>query len=175
MDKLWSIIETESIDIEYDRLMTPTRPLRGFYLSHPEGPLIGLDITLARQPREEKCVLAEEIGHHLTAPQCNAIVVYRNYAATPAGGTVLLAKDERSAYRWATMQLMPTLEVCRALHAGCQTAAELADYFEVTEWFVYRKLGFLKAELKKKGLRPRAHELLRLEIIPELLSLASAY
>lgn len=175
IDKLWAIIEAEGIDVEYDTLWTPKRPLLGIYLPHKEAPLIGLDVGLLKpeNTRLHTCILAEEVGHHITVPRTNIVKVYKNYACNVR--FITLAQDERKAYYWATSYLMPIVEVCRALRDGCQTAADLADYFEVTEWFVYRKLGFLKAELKKKGVRIKANELLRLEIVPELLVLADIY
>ncbi len=111
--------------------------VNGLYL-WDDGPVILLDKRLLKHPRLYKCVLAEEIGHYFTAPVSNLLVVHTSY-----NREIAMSADERRALKWATDFLIPDHKLLAAMHCGCLTVHELADHFQVTEWFMHRKLGFI--------------------------------
>lgn len=141
MERLWQIIHKENIWVEYCRLGGPEK-VRGLYLWY-DGPLILLDEGLLNQPRLHKCVLAEEIRHFYTAsPSSNLLVVHTSYSRE-----VAVSRDERRALKWATDFLMPDREFFLALKRGYRTCHDLAEYFDVTEWFVHRKWEFFNVSI----------------------------
>lgn len=137
MNRLWRIIEKEKIRVEYaDMSDIPERP-KGLYMYDPNtGPIIILDIKMTG--RILKCVLAHEIGHFYTSPRTNILKAY-----TSTNQRTQIAQDERNALEWACSFLMPNVEFCRALSDGYTDAYNLAGYFDVTEWMVHRKFGFI--------------------------------
>ncbi|MDO0824039.1 ImmA/IrrE family metallo-endopeptidase [Desulfosporosinus nitroreducens] len=140
MKKLWDIIIKESIEIRYKDFSSLPENINGLYIYDQRlGPLIILDKGLHHSYRLHKCVLAEEIGHFYTAARTNVLTVH-----TSANLQTMESQDERKAGQWATDFLIPDKEFVKALEAGCRSCFELAEYFDVTEWFMYRKLDFLK-------------------------------
>ncbi|WP_298203113.1 ImmA/IrrE family metallo-endopeptidase [Desulfosporosinus sp.] len=138
--KLWDIVNKENIEIRYKDFSLLPENINGLYIYDQRlGPLIILDKSLTHSHRLHKCVLAEEIGHHFTAARTNLLSVH-----TSANLQTMEAQDERKAAQWATDFLIPDCDLVKALEAGCHSCFELAEYFDVTEWFMYRKLSFLK-------------------------------
>ncbi len=162
MDRLWTIVEREKIRIRYEDLSgIPEKPLGLYIYSNIIGPVITLDIGLDHLRRLKKCVLAEEIGHFHTAPRTNMLRAY-----TSANQRIMQSQDERKAMQWATDFLIPDTELTKALKAGCRSCFELAEYFDVTEWFMYRKLGLLKMCFRRTGLKVRGKDLFETEMLP---------
>ncbi|WP_068965013.1 ImmA/IrrE family metallo-endopeptidase [Desulfosporosinus sp. BG] len=140
MKKLWDIVIKERIEIRYKDFSSLPENIKGLYIYDQRlGPLIILDKDLHHSYRLHKCVLAEEIGHFYTAARTNLLTVH-----TSANLQTMEAQDERKAAQWATDFLIPDSELVNALESGCRSCFELAEYFNVTEWFMYRKLGLLK-------------------------------
>lgn len=140
MKRLWEIIEREKIGVKYIDLSHVPENIHGLYFYEKRiGPLIILDTQLKHSRRLHKCVLAEEIGHFYTSPRTNLLVTY-----TSANLQIVESQDERKALQWGTDFLIPDAELIKALAEGYHSCFELAEYFDVTEWFMYRKLGFLK-------------------------------
>lgn len=162
MDRLWSIIEKERIAVKYRNLKQEQESLLGLYFyCEMAGPIIILDNSLKDFQRIHKCVLAEEIGHFYTSPRSNYLVAYTSYASQLA-----MSQDERKAHQWATDFLIPDIELFKAVEDGFRSCYELAERFEVTEWFVHRKMGFLKMCFRRTGLKVRGRELFKVETIP---------
>lgn len=166
MNRLWKIIETENIKVKYRDLRSYKSSLHGLYLLDSSGPLILLDKNIEHNKRLMKCVLAEEIGHYRTAPRTNYLVAYGSYNLQ-----LVMSQDERRALQWATDFLLPDSELCMALEKGHRSCFELAEYFDVTEWFVRMKLGLLKRCFRRTGLKVRGQALFEVELKPCSLSL----
>lgn len=75
------------------------------------------------------------------------------------------AQDERKALEWASDILMPNVEFSRAVSEGCSSVYDLAEWFDVTEWFVYRKLGIIKVKYRELGIKLRSRDYFRIKII----------
>ncbi|WP_088186347.1 ImmA/IrrE family metallo-endopeptidase [Desulfosporosinus sp. FKA] len=140
MDKLWGIVKRENIGVRYRDFSQIPENIHGLYLYEENiGPLIVLDKRLHYSHRLHKCVFAEEIGHFYTAPRTNLLTVHAS-----ANLQTMESQDERKAAQWATDFLIPDHELVKALESGHQSCSELAEYFDVTEWFMYRKLSLFK-------------------------------
>jgi len=144
VDRLFKIVEQENIVLKYSNIYTSKRKINGLYLKDYSGPIIILDKRLEKNNRLHKCVLAEELGHHFTVPRTNIVKIYASYNVYNKNNEFIkMAQDERKALRWATDFIINDVDFCRAVKEGYSSIHELADYFEVTEWFVYQKIQFL--------------------------------
>lgn len=162
MKKLWDIVTKESIEVRYKDFSQLPENIHGLYIYEQSlGPLIVLDKRLHHSHRLHKCVLAEEIGHFYTAARTNLLSVH-----TSANLQTMEAQDERKATQWATDFLIPDSELVKALETGCRSCFELAEYFNVTEWFMYRKLGLLKMCFRRTGLKVKGRDLFNLAVQP---------
>lgn len=140
MDRLWNIVYKEKIKVLYEDFSNLPRIINGLYLRDKDmGPTIILDEEIRLSHRLHKCVLAHEVGHFYTAPRTNLLTVY-----TSANLRIMQSQDERKATKWACDFLMPSHEIERALLEGYKSPFDLAEYFDVTEFFVYRKLELME-------------------------------
>ncbi len=175
MERCYSIIEQEQILLEYTDLSSKTRSnLYGLYLSDGYGCVILLDKLLDKPEnrRLHRCVLSEELGHHFTAPRNDLPRVFGSCSLgvtrvlpDDALSKVQIAQDERKALEWATNFLMPNNEFNKAVAAGCRTVYDLAEWFDVTEWFVYRKLGIIKARYREIAIKFRARDYFKVRLL----------
>lgn len=149
MQGLWQLCQQEGIDIEYVAL-TRRRTVLGWYFRTPDGePVIALDESLPARPRLERCVLAEEVGHHFTVPTSGlSMTSFSTNLHRLALEKRNRRQDEARAIRWAANYLIPTTELASAVRSGIVGVNELAEYFYVTEWMVWRRLHFLKSDLR---------------------------
>ena len=81
---------------------------------------------------EEKCVLAEELGHYYYD------ATYSLYCQD----LQVISKQERKAKKWAYNVLVPYEDLHRAIKNGLTTVYSLANYFEVTEAFISKCVAF---------------------------------
>lgn len=162
MIELWEIVERENLKVRYKDMTQIPEEIHGLYIYDPRtGPLIILGHHLEHNRRLQKCVLAEEIGHFYTSPRTNFISSY-----TSANLKIIQSQDERKALQWATDFLIPDRELFKAVQSGYRSCYELAEYFDVTEWFMYRKLGFLKMCFRRTGLKVKGRDLFDIEMKP---------
>ncbi|AFM43006.1 putative Zn peptidase [Desulfosporosinus acidiphilus SJ4] len=162
MKKLWDIINKENIKVLYKDFSHLPENIHGLYFYEQRiGPLIVLDKNLHHSHRLHRCVLAEEIGHFYTAARTNILTVH-----TSANLQTIENQDERKAAQYATDLLIPDSELIKALESGCRSCFELAEYFDVTEWFMYRKLGFLKMCFRRTGLKVKGRDLFDIAMQP---------
>lgn len=91
---------------------------------------INKDMTSARKA----CILAEEIGHHMTS--VGDIIDQTD---------IRNRKQEHKARRWAFKTLVPLDDINRAIEHGHSELWEMAEYLEVDE-------GFLREALRYYGL-----------------------
>lgn len=145
MTGLLALAEAEGVYISYQPLL-PNSGLLGMYFRDRQGrPFIILDEGLHQRPRLQRCVLAEEMGHHLTMPVSTFCVAHFSYSRA-----IAISKDEARALRWASDYLIPTERLAEAVAGGADTVSEIAEHFDVTKWMVWRKLQFLRADLREQ-------------------------
>lgn len=153
MEDLFHLVEREGIYLRYvDLSGAPGRTVYGLYYRDPirDLPMILLDHRVETSRPLHRSVLAEELGHHFTAPRTSVAVPFTSYTLE-----VELSRDERRALRWACDYLMPVDRFTEAVLSGLRTPWELAEHFEVTEWLVWRRLDFLRQDLRRRGVRAR--------------------
>lgn len=83
---------------------------------------------------EKRCVLAEEVGHHVTTSG-NIIDLH----------TVQNTKQELKARIWAYKKLVPLQKLILASKAGCRNSFEISEYLNVTEKFLNESLEYYKS------------------------------
>jgi len=83
---------------------------------------IGIDYNRIESQREERTILAHEIGH------CTQGAFYNRYSKVD-----IKSRHEYRANKWAVGTLIPFDEILEALTKGYEQVWELAEYFEVTE------------------------------------------
>lgn len=144
MDGLLDICREQNVDVSYQEL-DPQHGLLGMYVREGTRQGIILDRSLLRQPRLERCVMAEEVGHHVTAGSGNVCIVHFNY-----GVAIEMTRTEERGLRWGAEYLMPTVAFANAILSGRRSVDELADYFDVTPWMVLRRFHFWRRDLRNK-------------------------
>jgi Zn-dependent peptidase ImmA (M78 family) len=166
INRLFDIIKAENIYFNYTNLLTSTHnKLYGVYFFEDSyGPSILLDKSLAKPEnrRLHKCILAEELGHHFTVPRTNIFKLYGS-CSIECLDKIQQAQDERKALKWASDILIPNVELSRAVSDGCQSVYVLAEWFDVTEWFVFRKLGILETKYRDIGSRIKSRDYSRIK------------
>ena len=85
---------------------------------------------------EEKVKLAHEIGH------CATGAFYNRYS--PFG---IREKCEHRATVWAIKKLIRRDELNEAVDRGITTPWDLAEHFDVPEWFIVKAIKYYKGEM----------------------------
>lgn len=148
MEGLLAICDVQGISVSYQPL-APERGLLGMYIRDGERAGIILDVSLRSQPRLERTVMAEEVGHHFTVGPGSIFVIHRSYHTA-----IGLSRADELALRWGADYLVPTPALAEAIRQGLRTYEELADHFDTTVWMIRRKLVFLRQDLRREqGLR----------------------
>ena len=127
---LYNIAEKENIKI-YDWQI---EDVNGIYLNYQNINAIALNYGRLGTYIDEKCTLAEELGH------------YYMDATYPASSTdkILIQKQEYRARKWSYNVLIPFEKLKSAILNGINTIYALADYFEVTEDYMSNAIKFYK-------------------------------
>jgi len=134
METLIKIAEQEGINL-IENAPLPESFL-GLYYSAPKHiPLIFLSKEIYGQRKLERCVLAEELGHHFTTPQGDYLPRKNSDSETKAK----IDKVEYEAFRWAALFLISQHKLDEAL-LSLESVCDLADYFDVTEEFMKFRL-----------------------------------
>lgn len=153
MEDLFHLLKQKGIYVNYvDLSAAPGRTIYGLYYYDlvRHLPMILLDYRVEASRPLHRSVLAEELGHHFTAPVTSLAVPYTSYSLE-----VALTREERRAIQWACDYLMPVNRFAEAVLSGLRTPWELAEHFEVTEWLVWRRVDFLREELNRHGVLAR--------------------
>ena len=131
----------------------------------PGRRLIVLDVSI-RGTRQEKCVLAEEIGHCLYPPAADHTL----YHSTKYWGLgqwerstlrCQVAKDERAALEWASSVLIPDWSFWEFARGGGREWWEWLEHFGVTDWMMRVKVGLVRARMRPQAKRMKWRELVR--------------
>jgi Zn-dependent peptidase ImmA (M78 family) len=125
------------------------KPLLDGY-AKPNEKLIVLEKSL-EYTTHGLCVLAEEIGHCLFPPLSNHIMYHKtNYHDMSYWNrdnlAVQVAKEETQAIEFATTLLIPDQEFWKHYSTGPHEIWEWCEHFGVAEWFMRRKIGFMRSK-----------------------------
>ena len=150
MKYLLELVEKEKIMLSYLPLREYRQSLWGLYIpgKHGINPAIYLDRELKHNPklyRLARCILAEELGHYFTGIGSSVFKIHANYSLERK-----MSVEEERALHWATSRLISTDEVLELLRRNKCECTDLADYFEVTTWFMFRKLEFVQYQIKAR-------------------------
>lgn len=155
-DILLDIANEHGIEVRYESLFCSQRKLYGY--AWPSRKLIVLEVGIMGT-RQEKCVLAEEVGHCLYPPIGDHELYHseKYYTIDPlqrAGCRSQVAKDERVALRWATDFLISDSTFFAYFDTGPHELWEWCDHFEVEPWFMALKIGYMLQAGGRPGGRP---------------------
>lgn len=128
LENLYNLAKKEKIYI-YDWHI---KDANGIYINIDKVNAIALNYDKIGTYIEEKCVLAEELGHY-----------YYDAAYSPyCKNLQLISKQEYKAKKWAYNTLIPYENLRRAILNGKTSILSLADYFNVTTQFMNKCIEF---------------------------------
>lgn len=162
LEELLGLSSQESLGPIYRDLASLTdNKLLGLYVWDTEAPCILLDKSLMNNYRKQVCTLSEELGHHFAGVRRNFLVTDNHH------DRIIVAKDEVHAMRWATDRVIPDAKLAHAVEdLKLRSCWELADYFEVTQPFMWRKLGFLRNCFRATGIKVRSRDIFTIKLAP---------
>ena len=120
-----------------------------------ENKVVTICCTVLDNPRQHKCVLAEEIGHIIHPSRPGHIRYHSKHFHEREGCSaikVIVAQDETRARDWATNVLLPNVELCHIKEVGASTMEELSSHFDVEPWFIEHKIGYLMRKSHEIGI-----------------------
>jgi len=162
LELLTDLIDKENLSVLYRPLRKSSmNKLIGLYIWDPIAPCILLDNSLKNNYRKHIETLAEEVGHHFAG-------IRRNFMITDSyQDRITVAKDETQAMRWSTDYLIPDAELIYAVsELNLRSCWELAEYFEVTQPFMWKKLGFLRTCFRHSGIKVRSRDIFTVNLAP---------
>lgn len=122
INELYKIAEEKNIRV----MDFPLPENKAVCIEVDDGCFVGVDPAVFASEREEKVVLAHELGHIETGS------LY-----TVGSNSATRTKQEAKAEKWTINRLVPLDELKRAIKKGCCDVQSLAEHFEVTEKFMY--------------------------------------
>ena len=120
--ELYEIADENAINVDY----FPKR--QAVSISIPDS--IAIDIDKIETCREEKAVLAHELGHCMTGSFYTISTIDNR------------GRMEERANRWAIKTLLPFSKLNEAVVSGIYETYDLADYFELPELFIKTALNY---------------------------------
>jgi len=141
------------LEIRYENLQNEHPGRLG--VARPAKGLIVLDISI-RGTRQEKCVLAEEIGHCLYPPVADHRLFYskRFYTLDSHQKRDLrrdVWREERAARCWAADVLIPDYCFWDFFDIGPHEMEEWCERFDVEPWLVAFKIAYLHSKGRQSG------------------------
>ena len=128
LNKLYSIADKENISIINHRMKN-----KAIICEIDKEYYIGLNYSKFDNSREEKELLAEELGHYY----CNAL-----YDIDADEETI--RKKEYRARKWAFTTLAPASSLLKLEEEGCQYSYEVAEELGVSEELVNTAYAYYK-------------------------------
>jgi hypothetical protein len=149
IDFLFQIIKNHGMKLIYSDIHI-ANPLLDAY-TIPDTKQIIVDITLPHRPRQHKCILAEEVGHVLYPPMDGSalhhVAEYWDYDCYQRSNiSYRHVKSERAALLWATSFLISDTEFWEFASQGPHEWWEWLERFDVEDWFLKRKVGFMRTK-----------------------------
>lgn len=146
MKSLLALCDREGVRFEYENLDSEVRILGVYFRDQEDRPGIILHEVLQCRIPMARTVLGEEYGHHVTFGSGTLFVTERQY-----DNLVTTIRSEKLAIRWSAEYFMPLDALAYAIvKKGYRHPAELADYFCVIEWLVYRRIEFLQEDIRRR-------------------------
>lgn len=128
LNKLYSIVDKENISIINHRMEN-----KAIICEMDKEYYIGVNYSKLSNSREEKEVLAEELGHYYT----NSLYDINSDEET-------IRKNEFRARKWAFTTLAPASALLKLQEEGCQYAYEFAEKLGVTENLIHSAYNYYK-------------------------------
>jgi len=128
LNKLYSIADKENISIINHRMKN-----KAIICEIDDNYYIGLNYAKMDDSREEKEVLAEELGHYY----CNALYNIHSDEET-------IRKKEYRARKWAFTTLVPASTLSCLQEEGCKYSYEVAEELGVSEELVNTAYAYYK-------------------------------
>lgn len=128
LDKLYSIADKENISIIDHKMKN-----KAIICEIDKEYYIGLNYSKFDNSREEKEVLAEELGHYYT----NSLYNINSDEET-------IRKKEYRARKWAFSTLAPASTLLKLEEEGCKYSYEVADELGVSEELVNTAYAYYK-------------------------------
>lgn len=126
LNKLYDIAEKEKIDIIDFKM--ENKAIIGCIGSNYA---IGINYSIVGNSREEKTILAEELGHYYTNTFYN-----HNYSSLE------IEKREFRAIKWAFKTLIPLNKLIQLYNKGCRYTYEFAEELGVTEDLIEKAYNY---------------------------------
>jgi len=144
---LLTVCEREGIRVFWRQLDPEEGKLLGMHFRSPKGkPVIVLDESLQHRIPLGRSVLAEELAHYYTVPTAD----HFNHGPDESLNRQAIWRDEYKALRLAANMLIPTSALAEAAKKGIFLPHELAEYFTVEEYIVWRKFHVLRTDLREQ-------------------------
>lgn len=147
LNNLYDLAEKEKIKI-YDWHIEDAD---GIYINIDKINAIALNYDNLGTSLDEKCVLAEELGHYFTGSVYPLYCDDANY----------ISRQEYKAKKITYNMLIPFEDLHRAILKGKTSILSLAEYFEVTSQFMSKCIAFY---LEKYGYIITEEEMLQVSI-----------
>lgn len=128
LNKLYSIADKENISIINHRMEN-----KAIICEIDKEYYIGLNYPKLSNSREEKEVLAEELGHYY----CNALYNINS-------NEEIIRKKEYRARKWAFTTLAPASALLKLQEEGCKYSYEFAEELGVSEDLVNTAYNYYK-------------------------------
>ncbi len=128
LNKLYNITDRENISVINFKMKNKaiiSKVNKKYY--------IGLNYSKINNSREEKEILAEELGHYY----CNAFYNINT-------DKTLIRKKEYRARKWAFKTLVPASTILTLQEEGCKYSYEIADELGVSEELVKQAYNYYK-------------------------------
>ncbi len=166
LENLLELAMLEALGPYYKNLAgATTNKLSGLYVFDDIAPCILLDISLKNNYRKHVVALSHELGHHFAGVRSNFLTVNNH------NEHILLIKDESQAMRWATDYVIPDAKLIYAVNElKLRSCWELAEYFKVTQPFMWRKLGFLRNCFRATGIKVKSRDIFTIQMSPCFVS-----
>ena len=128
LNKLYSIADKENISIINHKMEN-----KAIICEIDKEYCIGLNYSKLSNSREEKEVLAEELGHYY----CNALYNINS-------NEEIIRKKEYRARKWAFTTLAPASALLKLQEEGCKYSYEFAEELGVSEDLVNTAFNYYK-------------------------------
>lgn len=129
LNKLYELTEKENIKV-YDWHI---EDCNGIYLNYDKINAIALDYDELGTYLNEKCTLAEELGHY-----------YMDSTYSLYSDSNTISRKEYKAKKFSYKMLVPIEKLKKVAKNGLTSIEELADYFEVSYEFMQKCLNYYK-------------------------------
>lgn len=130
IDNLYQLAERERIDIvDYKMHKTKAR-----IINFNNASSIFIDYRKIKNLIDEKCTLAEELGHYY----------YDAYYSPTCKNQTIIDKQEYKAKKWQIKALVPINELSSLLKQGYNTFYDIANKLDVSEDLVQNAFNYYK-------------------------------